>query len=213
MKIGVIGNGNVGRALAGKLASLGHDVKLGSRSLGKPEVKEWLAATKASEGTYAEAAAHGELLLNCTPGEASVAALTAAGEANLAGKVIIDVANPLDFSKGFPPSLTVSNTDSLAETIARAFPKARVVKALNTVNVSVMVDPSIVNKGEHHLFIAGDDANAKKDVEALLRTFGWKHFIDLGDLKAARGSEAWLLLWVRLMGAQGTATFNVQVVK
>ena len=124
----------------------------------------------------------------------------------------MDVANPLDFSKGVPPTLTVVNTDSLGEQIQRAFPQARVVKALNTVNADVMVEPSLV-PGDHDTFVCGDDAAAKETVTALLRDFGWKHVIDLGGIGSARGTEMLLALWVRLMGALGTAQFNFKVVR
>ncbi len=201
MRIGIIGSGSVGTTIAAKLKSLGHEVRLSSRTASGDKV------------TFADAAAFGELLFNCTSGAGSVEALRAAGDANLDGKVLIDISNPLDFSKGFPPSLTVSNTDSLGETIQRAFPKLRVVKALNTVTAAVMAEPSSVANGEHDLFICGNEPSAKSTVTELLRTFGWKHFVDLGDLTAARGTEGYLLLWVRMYGALKTAQFNVHLVR
>jgi hypothetical protein len=214
MKIGIVGSGGVARTLGGKLASLGHEVMLGSRS---PEKLEgWLgsAGSTASAGTFAEAAQHGELVLNATAGVASLEALRTAGEANLDGKVLIDVANPLDFSRGMPPTLTVANTDSLGEQIQRAFPHAQVVKALNTVNAVVMVEPQALADGEHHLFICGNDAGAKAQVsEWLMEWFGWRHVLDLGDITAARGMEMWLPLWLRLWGAVGTPRFNVRIVQ
>jgi predicted dinucleotide-binding enzyme len=201
MRIGILGSGSVGTTIAAKLKLLGHEVRLSSRT------------ATAEKVTFTETAAFGELLFNCTSGAGSLDALRAAGDANLDGKVLIDISNPLDFSKGFPPSLTVSNTDSLGETIQRAFPRLRVVKALNTVTASVMAEPSSVANGEHDLLLCGNDASAKSSVTELLRTFGWKHFVDLGDLTAARGTEAYLLLWVRLYGSLKTAQFNVHVVR
>ena len=202
MKIGVLGTGMVGKTIATKLRELGHEVEVGSRSAGDDAV------------TFADAAAHGELVFNCTAGTASLEALDAAGAENLAGKVLVDVANPLDFSKGMPPTLSVCNDDSLGEQIQRAFPETKVVKALNTVNASVMVDPGSV-PGEHDLFMCGDDDEAKAQVSsAILQSFGWPagQIHDLGDISGARTMEMYLPLWVRLMGVVGSPTFNIKVV-
>lgn len=215
MKIGVLGTGVVGSALASKLASLGHEVKMGAREANNAKAKAWAGAAGrgASTGTFAEAAGFGEIVFSCTLGEKSVEALAAAGKANLRGKVLIDVSNPLDFSKGMPPTLlTGGGSDSLGEQIQRAFPEARVVKALNTVNAAVMVDPQRVG-GESDLFLCGNDASAKGKVTALLKEFGWTRVHDLGDIGAARGTEAYLLLWMRLWGAFQTPDVNVRVVK
>jgi predicted dinucleotide-binding enzyme len=216
MRVGVLGTGTVGRTLASKLAELGHEVTMGSREAGNEAAAEWAAAAgdAAAHGTFADAAAAGELVVNATAGTASLDALAAAGAENLAGKVLVDVANPLDFSAGFPPSLSVSGDDSLAEQIQRAHPDARVVKALNTMNAQVMVDPARV-PGDHHVFICGDDEEAKQQVRALLETFGWPEgsIVDLGDIGAARGSEAYVLFWLRLYGAFGTGDFNIKVVR
>lgn len=200
MRIGVLGTGSVGKAISGKLSSLGHDVRVGSRTAGEGKV------------VFVEAAKFGELVFNCTSGKGSVDALTSCGDA-LDGKVLIDTSNPLDFSKGFPPSLTVCNTDSLAETLQRAMPKVRVVKALNTVTNTVMIDPRKLADGEHDLPLCGNDASAKEDAKHLLTSFGWKHFIDLGDLTGARAMEMYLPLWVRLYGALKTGEFNFKLVK
>ncbi|PZR12345.1 MAG: NADP oxidoreductase [Archangium gephyra] len=200
MRIGVLGTGSVGRAISGKLSSLGHDVRVGSRTAGEGKV------------VFGEAAKFGELVFNCTSGNGALAALQSCGDA-LDGKVLLDTSNPLDFSKGFPPSLTVCNTDSLAEVIQRTFPKVRVVKALNTVNHSVMVEPRKLADGEHDLPLCGNDARAKEDVKRLLTSFGWKHFVDLGDLTGARAMEMYLPLWVRLYGGLKTAEFNFKLVK
>ena len=177
---------------------------------------DWLAKTngKARVATFAEAAAHGEIVINATSGTGSLSALKLAGTQNLSGKIIIDVANPLDFSRGMPPTLTVSNTDSLGEQIQRAFPDAKVVKTLNTTNAFVMVDPARVAGGDHDLFISGNDAAAKARVTELLkRWFGWRNVIDLGDITTARGVEMLLPVWVRLMGVLGTPMFNFKIVK
>jgi len=215
MKIGVLGTGIVGQTIASKLVALGHDVKMGSRSAGGEKATEWVkkAGAKASEGTFADAASFGELVFNCTSGAGSLEALRAAGAKNLEGKVLIDIANPLDFSKGMPPTLFSGNTDSLGEAAQRELPGTRVVKTLNTVNCNVMVDPSRV-AGEHDMFVAGNDAGAKSQVSEILKTwFGWKSVIDLGDISAARGTESYLPLWIRMWGALKTADFNIKVVR
>lgn len=193
----------VGKTLATKLRDLGHDVQIGSRSAGDDSVP------------FAEAAAHGELVFNCTAGTASLEALGAAGTENLAGKILVDVANPLDFSKGMPPTLSVCNDDSLGEQIQRAFPDAKVVKALHTVNASVMVDPGSV-PGKHDLFMCGNDDDAKAQVSSgILQSFGWPadRIHDLGDITGARATEMYLPLWLRLMGVVGSPTFNIRVVQ
>jgi predicted dinucleotide-binding enzyme len=214
MKFGVLGSGMVGSTIATKLASLGHEVKMGSRDAANPKAKAWVtsAGRGASQGTFADAAAFGEIVFNCTNGMGSIDALKSAGAAALRGKILVDVANPLDFSKGMPPTLFVSNNDSLGETIQRTFPEAKVVKALNTVNANVMVDPGRV-KGDHDLFVCGNDAAAKARVIRLLKDeFGWKSVNDIGDITAARGTESYLHLWLRLYGALQTGDFNVHVV-
>ena len=212
MRIGVIGSGGVAKTLGGKLASLGHDVMLGTRDPKK--LVDWCKETGARAGTNAEAAQHGEVVINATAGTGTLEALEAAGRSNLEGKVLIDVANPLDFSKGMPPSLTVVNTDSLGEQVQRAYPGARVVKALNTVNQDVMIAPQSVAGGDHHLFVCGNDAAAKSQVTGWLKEwFGWKNVLDIGDIAGARGTEMYLPLWLRLWSASGTPHLNVKVVK
>ena len=212
MRIAVLGTGMVGRTLGARLVELGHRVRMGSRSAGNASAAEWAAAAgaAASAGDFADAAAFGEVVLNCTSGTASLEALEAAGADNLAGKLLVDVANPLDFSRGFPPTLTVCNTDSLGEQIQRAFPEARVVKALNTVNCAVMVEPGRV-PGEHVLFMCGDEEGAKRETLAILGELGWpeERVVDLGDITGARGMEMYLPLWVRIMVGRGNADFNV----
>jgi predicted dinucleotide-binding enzyme len=214
MRIGILGTGVVGATIGGKLAALGHQVRMGSRTAHNEKAAAWAAAAgaNASQGTFADAAAFGEIVFNCTSGNGSLDALSAAGADNLHGKVLVDVANPLEFSGG-ALRLSVANDDSLGERIQRAFPDARVVKALNTVNAVLMVDPGRL-PGEHSLFVAGNDADAKAKVTEILRDwFGWKSIVDLGDITAARGMEAYLLLWIRMMQAFGTPSFNVQVVR
>lgn len=214
MKIAVFGTGTVGTTIASKLVSQGHEVKMGSRTANNEKAVAWAkeAGPRASHGTFAEAGGFGEIVFNCTLGTATLEALNAAGAQALENKILIDVSNPLDFSQGMPPSLFVFGRDSLAEQIQRAFPKARVVKALNTISSYVMVDPGRV-PGEHATFVSGNDAEAKQQVTEILRGFGWKQVIDLGDITTARGTEAYLMLWIRLWGTLGTADFNVQIVK
>jgi 8-hydroxy-5-deazaflavin:NADPH oxidoreductase len=215
MKIGILGSGIVGSTLGGKFAEVGNEVKMGSRTASNEKAAAWVKNTgsRASQGTFADAAAFGEIVFNCTSGMGALAALQAAGAKNLAGKVLVDVANPLDFSKGMPPSLTVCNTDSLGEQIQRAFPDTKVVKALNTMSATVMVNPGLV-PGEHDLFMCGNDAGAKARVAELLRQWlGWKSVLDVGDITAARGMEATLLLWVRLYGTFQTPNFNWKVAR
>jgi len=227
MKIGIIGTGMVGQVLAAKLAADGHTVVVGTRNpaetlartspdgYGNPPFAAWQRAHPAVKlGTFAEAATHGEVLLNAASGGGSIQALTAAGAGNLEGKILIDIANPLDFSKGMPPSLSVCNTDSLAEQIQRAFPGLKVVKSLNTVTALVMVNPAAVAGGDHHLFVSGNDAGAKAEVIRLLGAwFGWKNIIDLGDITTARGTEMMLPVWIRLWGALKTPMFNFKIVR
>jgi predicted dinucleotide-binding enzyme len=220
MRIAVLGTGVVGQTLGRKLVELGHEVTMGSRQAGNEKAVAWVAAVggspgsggSAAEGSFADAASTADVVVNATSGEGSLPALDAAGADNLAGKVVIDVSNPLDFSHGMPPRLSVCNTDSLAEQIQRRFPEARVVKSLNTVNADVMVNPGIV-PGSHTIFMAGDDAAAKVDVRGLLESFGWppEDVLDLGDITAARGLEMYLPLWLRLWGATGTGHLNIQV--
>jgi predicted dinucleotide-binding enzyme len=195
----MLGTGVAGRTLTNRLTEVGHEVQVGSRD---------------PERSFADAAAFGELVFNATAGTASLEALAAAGAENLAGKVLVDVSNPLDTSKGFPPTLSVCNDDSLGEQIQREFPDARVVKTLNTMNADVMVNPGLV-PGDHNVFLAGNDDPAKATVAELLESFGWPsdRIMDLGDIAAARGLEMWLPLWLRLFQAAGTAHLNIGVMR
>jgi 8-hydroxy-5-deazaflavin:NADPH oxidoreductase len=216
VKAGVLGTGMVGRTIATKLVELGYEVTIGSRSDGNEAAAEWAAEAGggAATGTFADAAAGAEIVFNCTAGTASLEALGMAGAENLSDKILVDVANPLDFSGGMPPTLSVSNDDSLGERIQAAFPDARVVKALNTINAAVMTDPGSLPETTN-LFLCGNDDAAKAQVSGLLEEFGWsgESIIDLGDISAARGTEMYLPLWLRMMGALGTPTFNVKVVR
>jgi len=215
MKIGILGTGMVGQAIGTKLVQLGHQVSLGSRSANNEKATEWVKANgkNAAQGTFAEAAAFGQLIFNCTAGVGSLAALNLAGAENLNGKILIDIANPLDFSKGMPPTLTVCNTDSLAEQIQRAFPKVKVIKTLNTVNCNIMVNPSLL-KDDHVVFMSGNDPEAKLRVVSILKEwFGWKSVVDLGDITTARGTEMLLPIWVRLWGVLQTPNFNFKIVR
>jgi predicted dinucleotide-binding enzyme len=225
MRVAVLGTGGVGQTLAAKMASLGHEVMIGTRDVqaaldrteagwGAAVFSEWHAEhPDVNVGTFADAAAHGEVVFNATAGTASLDALESAGAKNLDGKILIDVANPLDFSKGMPPTLSVCNTDSLGEQIQRAFPGAKVVKTLNTVNSNVMVDPSLVDGGDHHVFVSGNDEGAKAEVTQILREwFGWKNVLDLGDITSSRGAEMLLSLWLRLSMTLQTPMATIKVV-
>jgi predicted dinucleotide-binding enzyme len=225
MKIAVLGTGMVGQALAGRLVELGHDVVTGTRDpqatlartepdgMGNPPYAAW--ATEHPQvrlATFAEAVADAELVVNATGGAAAIPALQAAGADALAGKVVLDISNPLDFSQGFPPTLFVKDTDSLGEQIQREFPQARVVKSLNTLTAELMVRPQSLGEASS-VFVSGDDADAKATVTELLQGFGHTDVIDLGDISTARGTEMLLPVWLRLMGALGTGMFNFKIVR
>jgi len=215
MKMAVLGTGDVGQRIATKLVELGHEVRMGSRSVDHAKGTAWADANgdRAELATFADAAAFGEWVFNCTSGTHSLAALEAAGAANLAGKILIDLSNPLDFSKGFPPTLSIANDDSLGEAIQRAYPDAKVVKTLNTVANSLMVDPGALPRPTD-LFVSGNDPDAKAAVTRFLKDeLGWERVVDLGDITTARGTEAWLLLWTRLYAAFGDAEFNIELVR
>lgn len=217
MKIAVLGTGMVGDAIGSKLIELGQEVMMGSRTADNEKAKAFLAkhATKAYIGTFAEAAAFGEIIFNCTSGGASLEALRLAGEENLNGKVLADLANPLDFSNGMPPSLSIVNTNSLGEEIQLAFPGTKVVKTLNTIWCGLMVNPGLVNEGDHTIFVCGNDAGAKEKVIGILVSFGWriKNILDLGDITKSRGTEMYLPLWLSIYGRSKNGAFNIKVVK
>jgi hypothetical protein len=206
MKIGVLGTGMVGSAIASRLVELGHEVMMGSRTAGNRNAATWVtqAGARGQAGTFAETAAFGEIVFNCTHGAGSLAALRAAGDENLQGKVLIDVANVL------PPD--DPGPKSLGQQIQETFPLAKVVKALNTVNCHVMVNPQTVPT-PHTIFLSGNDASAKKSVRELLESFGWVDILDLGDISAAHATEGYLPLWVAIWKTLGTATFNIRVIR
>jgi predicted dinucleotide-binding enzyme len=214
MRFGVLGTGMVGNAIATKLVRLGHEVTMGSRTASNERAHAWVESVggKGHAGTFSDATAFGELIFNCVAGAHSIEALEASRRTNLEGKVVVDVANPLDFSRGMPPTLSVCNTDSLGEQIQRVFPECRVVKALNTMNCTVMVNPTSV-PGNHNAFIAGSYDEAKADVTAVLESFGWPRarILDLGSITAARGMEMYVALWLSLYGSVGGPHFNIAV--
>jgi predicted dinucleotide-binding enzyme len=226
MKIGILGTGVVGQTIAEKLVQLGHQVMIGTRdkeatlakagkdNFGRPPFSEWLKSnSKVQFGTYSEAASFGEFLVNATSGVGSIEALKMAGEKNLGEKVLLDASNPLDFTKGMPPTLTICNTDSLGEQIQRTFPKVKVVKSLNTLNAYLMTNPKLLPEPTN-LFLNGNDDAAKAEVKKLLMSFGWgeKDIIDMGDISTAKGTEQILPIWVRLWGTLQTPMFNFKIV-
>ncbi|HET7194326.1 MAG TPA: NAD(P)-binding domain-containing protein [Nocardioides sp.] len=225
MNIAVLGTGMVGQAIAARLHELGHAVVVGTRDpeatlartepdqMGNPPFSAWRDGHPGVElSTFADAAAGAELVVNASSGAATLDVLGLAGADNLAGKVVVDVANPLDFSAGFPPTLSVKDTDSLGEQVQRAFPRAKVVKALNTLNASLMVEPRSLGESST-VFVSGEDAAAKATVVELLESFGHDDVIDLGGIESARGTEMLLPVWLRLMGTLGTPHFNFKVVR
>jgi predicted dinucleotide-binding enzyme len=225
MQIAVLGTGMVGQAVAARLHELGHSVVVGTRDpaatlartepdgMGNPPYSVWQAAHPGiSLALFADASRDAEVVVNASSGAATLDVLRLAGAANLAGKVLVDIANPLDFSAGFPPSLFVKDTDSLGEQVQREFPEARVVKTLNTLNASLMVDPKSLGESSS-VFVSGNDADAKAVVTELLTAMGHDDVIDLGDISTARGTEMLLPVWLRLMGALGTPAFNFRIVR
>ncbi|MGD1846883.1 MAG: NADPH-dependent F420 reductase [Salibacteraceae bacterium] len=225
MKVTILGTGIVGRTIAAKMKHLGHEVTIGTRNVentlnkaekdgyGNPPFSEWHQSNQGIKlQTFKDAARNTDLIVNCTGGQSSVAVLESIGEETLNGKTLIDVANPLDFSNGMPPSLSPVNTDSLGEQIQRRFPQLKVVKSLNTMNTFLMVNPGMV-KGDHNVFVCGNDDAAKRQVKEVLQSFGWREdlILDLGDITNARGTEMLLHIWLRLWNALGTAEFNFHI--
>lgn len=227
MKAAVLGTGSVGQTIASRLAGLGHQVVMGTRDVaesklrkaadafGNPAIGEWVEKNPSVKlVTFSEAAAFGEIVFNCTKGVYGIEALTLAGKENLTGKTIVDISNPLDFSKGMPPTLTISNDNSLGEEIQKQFPNAKVVKALNTMWCGLMVNPAMINGGDHSTFVCGNDQDAKAQVKTILKSFGWaeKNILDLGDITNSRGTEMYLPLWVRIFGVTQNGAFNIKIV-
>jgi 8-hydroxy-5-deazaflavin:NADPH oxidoreductase len=213
MRIGVLGTGTVGRTLATAFEQAGHDVVLGTRDPQAGAAAEWAAGHRGTAATFPDAAEHGEVVVLALSGAATLDVARSLGDA-AAGKVVLDVTNPLDFGHGFPPRLSTAPGESLAEQVQSALPDARVVKGLNTVNADVMVQPDRI-PGEHTLPIAGDDDDAKRQVRSLLADLGWPDdaVLDLGGLSAARASEAYVLMWVALLQATGTPHVSIRVVR
>jgi len=216
MKIAVFGTGNVGDTIGSRLIELGHNVMMGSRTNDNEKAKAFVDKHqgKATTGTFTDAASFGDIIFNCTAGVGSIDALKMADETNLSGKIIVDIANPLDFSNGMPPSLAICNTNSLGEEIQKAFPHARVVKALNTMWCGLMVNPGMINGGDHNTFVSGNDSSAKEEVKEILKSFGWaeKNIIDLGDITKARATEMYLPIWLSIYGATNNGAFNIKIV-
>lgn len=217
MKVGVLGTGMVGEAIGTKLIETGHKVMMGSRTAGNEKAAAFVEkhpGGKAAAGTFADAAAFGEIIFNCVRGAEAINILKNAGEKNLNGKILIDITNPLDFSKGMPPTLLICNTNSLAEEIQTAFPAVKVIKSLNTMWCGLMVNPGMINGGDHNVFISGNDAQAKQQAAGILKSFGWpeKNIIDLGDIKTARSTEMFLPLWLSVMTAKNSGAFNIKIV-
>ena len=203
-RVGVLGTGEVGRRLAAGFSGLGHQVTIGSRDPEKPELRDWLSAEGegVQAGTFAEAAGRGELLVLAVLGDVADQVIADSGPENFAGKVVVDAMNPLDFSGGFPPKLSISGEDSLGERVQRALPDARIVKAFNIIGSPYFVDPSF-REGSPTMLIAGDDADAKRTVTDLLADFGWSDVIDIGGIEGSRELEAICIAWVKIGGVRG----------
>jgi predicted dinucleotide-binding enzyme len=215
-KIGILGTGVVGSTIGIKLIELGYEVKMGSRIPKNEKALAWAKSLgeKASVGTFESAASFGSIIFNCTKGEAALDVLKSLSTASIENKVLIDISNPLDFSKGMPPSLypSLSNTNSLGEEIQKALPHTKIVKTLNIVSAGTMVNPGNI-QGEPSMFICGNDGAAKSETVKLLTQFGWKDIIDLGDITAARGIEMLLPVWIRTMQLMGNGNFAFKVLR
>lgn len=189
---------------------------MGSRSASNEKAAAWVKTNgkNASQGTFSEAAASGEIIFNCVAGSAALEVLKLAGAENMKGKILIDLTNPLDFSKGMPPALSICNTNSLGEEIQKIFPGVKVVKTLNTMWCGLMVNPGMISNADHNVFLSGNDEEAKKLVKELLKSFGWpeKNIMDLGGIVTARGVEMWLPLWLSIYGARKDGAFNLKIV-
>jgi 8-hydroxy-5-deazaflavin:NADPH oxidoreductase len=216
MKVAILGTGIVGDTIGSKLVELGHNVMMGSRTSNNEKAIAFVNKHngKATAGTFNEAATFGEIIFNCTAGANSIEALKLAGENNLKNKIIVDVANTLDFSTGTTPTLALVNTTSLGEEIQLQFPNSKVVKTLNTMWCGLMVNPALINNADHDNFICGNDPDAKEIVKDILKSFGWfnKNILDLGDITKARGPEMYLPLWLRIWGATNNGAFNIKIV-
>lgn len=214
MKIGMLGTGMVGETLGTKFVQLGHEVKMGSRSANNETAAKWAGknGAKASTGTFADAAAFGEISFLCLKGDAELDVVRSVGPGPFGSKIVVDVSNPLDFSHGMPPSLAICNTNSLGEEVQKALPPAKVVKTLNIVNCEVMVDPGKAGE-QPTMFICGNDAAAKTKITTLLKSLGWTDVIDLGDITKSRATEMLLPVWLSLMQTLGHVHFGFKVVR
>jgi len=214
MNIGMLGTGMVGEALGTKFVQLGHQVKMGSRTANNESATKWAAknGANASTGTFADAAAFGEISFLCLKGEVEMDVVRSVGAGPFGGKIVVDVSNPLDFSRGMPPSLSVCNTNSLGEEVQKALPSAKIIKTLNIVNCDIMVDPGKAGE-QPTMLICGNDAAAKTKVTSLLKNLGWSDIIDLGDITKSRGTEMLLPVWLNLMQTLGHPHFGFKVVR
>jgi len=211
-RVGILGSGDVAKALGRGFAAHGYDVKLGTRDPTKLEAWRKETAGKVSVGTVAEAAAHGDWVVLATHGAATEAVLDAAGPRSFRGKVVLDATNPLDVSHGMPPGLLFGINDSLGERVQRKLPDAKVVKCFNTVSSLKMAEPKFAT-GPLRMWICGNDEAAKRSVEALLKELGWAGALDVGGIEAARWLEAMVPLWVRAGQALNTWEHMLQVVR
>ncbi|MEL6670510.1 MAG: NAD(P)-binding domain-containing protein [Bacteroidota bacterium] len=226
MKVAILGTGSVGQAVANKLLSLGHQVFVGTRDVedtmnrtekdgfGNPPISFWIKEhPEVKLMTFKEAVQEGsDLVVFAMNGQQAIHVLKTVGSEALTDKIMMDISNPLDFSNGFPPSLFVSNTDSLGEQIQREFPSLKVVKTLNTMSNPIMVNPSAL-EGDHTVFMSGNDEGAKAKVSEVLQSFGWpeRNIFDLGDISTARGTEMILPIWLRLYGKIQSPLFNFHI--
>jgi hypothetical protein len=197
MRFGILGSGPVGQALGAGFSTLGHEVKMGTREPGSDKVQTWVVKTggRTSAGTFGEAATFAEIAVLATSWDGTESAIKLSGPDNLAGKVVIDTTNPLDFSHGVPPRLALGYTDSAGERVQRWLPKARVVKAFNIVGNAFMVKPDFPG-GPPDMFICGNDADAKAKVTELCTAFGWPGAIDMGGIEGARYLEPLAMVWI-----------------
>jgi len=213
-KIGVLGTGMVGQTIGSRLVALGYEVMMGSRKKDNEKAVKWASenGANASNGTFADAAKFGSIIFLCTKGEATLEILKLAGHENFKNKTVADISNPLDFSKGMPPTLFVCNDNSLGEKVQEAIPGAFVVKTLNIVNCEVMVNAN-KSGGSPTMFVSGNNADAKKEITGILKQFNWEDVIDLGNISTARGTEMMLPIWLRTFMATGNGYIAFKIIR
>jgi 8-hydroxy-5-deazaflavin:NADPH oxidoreductase len=215
-RIGILGTGQVANTISNALIQLGYEVKMSSRTANNEKATGWAKSNgrMASNGTFTDAALFGQIIFNCTKGEHTLDVFNMAGISNFNNKIIIDVSNPLDFSKGMPPTLipSLANTNSLGEEIQKLLPDAKVVKTLNIVNCEVMVRASKCG-GQATMFLAGNDSDAKKEVSNLLNQFGWDDLIDLGSIVHARSTEMMFPIWLSIYMATQNGYLAFKVIR